>query len=381
MKLSRFKSSIRSAIAVYAILVYGGYAPLAAPSEDWPMFRGNPSLTGLSTNRFPQKLSKLWEFKTGGPVKSSAAIVNGKVYVGSADQKVYSLDLRTGAKDWEFKTEGTVESSPLVLDGRVYVGSEDSHLYALNAKTGALDWKFLTGDKILGGPNWVQSPKAGEKWILAGSYDFKLYCLDAATGKSNWVYESSNYINGTPAVSEGKTVFGGCDALIHVISLTNGSKIKEFDAGAYIAGSSALVGKFAYVGHYENEFLCFDLEKGTNIWSFKDRNFPYFSSPAVTEDRVLFGGRDKRLHCVKRTDGTPIWTFATRGKVDSSPVVCGDKVVVGSDDGFLYLVSLADGKEVWSYEIGQPVGSSPAIAHGRIVVGSEDGRIYCFGNP
>ncbi|MBL9167920.1 MAG: PQQ-binding-like beta-propeller repeat protein [Verrucomicrobiales bacterium] len=381
MRVSGSESPIASTAAVLlgAILLAGWTSSVQA--DDWPMFRGNPSLTGISTNRLPNKLTKLWEFKTGGAVKSSPAIAQGKVYVGSLDQKVYALDLRTGAKAWEFKTEGGVESSPLVLEGRVYVGSEDTHLYALNAKTGALDWKFATGDKILGGPNWVASPKPGEKWILAGSYDFKLYCLEAATGKSNWVYESSNYINGTPAVSEGKTVFGGCDALIHVISLTNGSKIKEFEAGAYIAGSSALVGKYAYVGHYENEFLCFDLEKGTNIWSFKDRNFPYFSSPAVTADRVIFGGRDKRLHCLKRSDGTSVWTFATRGKVDSSPVVSHDKVVVGSDDGFLYLVSLADGKEIWSYEIGQAVGSSPAIAEGRIIVGSEDGRIYCFGTP
>lgn len=347
--------------------------------EDWPMFRGNPSLTGLSTDVLPARLTKLWEFKTGGPVKSSAAIVGGKVFVGSSDQLVYALDLGTGTKQWEFKTEAKVESSPLVLDGKVYVGSDDSHLYALDAKTGALSWKFLTGDRILGGPNWVAAPTPGQKWVLVGSYDFKLYCLDAATGKSNWVYESSNYINGTPAVSEGRTVFGGCDALIHVISLTNGTKIKEFEAGAYIAGSAALVGKHAYVGHYENEFLCFDLEKGTNVWSFRDRNFPYFSSPAVTTDRVIFGGRDKRLHCVNRADGNPVWSFAARGKVDSSPVVCGDKVVVGSDDGFLYVVSLATGKEVWSYEIGQPVGSSPAIAQGRIVIGSEDGRVYCFG--
>lgn len=180
-------------------------------------------------------------------------------------------------------------------------------------------------------------------------------------------------------MADGRTVFGGCDALIHVISLADGTKIKEFEAGAYIAGSAALIGRHAYVGHYENEFLCFDLDKGTNIWSYHDRNFPYFSSPAVTEKEVVFGGRDKRLHCVKREDGTSLWSFPTQGKVDSSPVVVGDKVVVGSDDGFLYVVSLATGKEIWSYEIGRPIDSSPAVVDGRIVVGCEDGKVYCFG--
>ena len=115
------------------------------------------------------------------------------------------------------------------------------------------------------------------------------------------------------------------------------------------------------------------------VWTFRDRDFPYFSSPAVTKDRVVFGGRDKLLHCVKRDTGENLWAFATQGKVDSSPVVVGDKVVVGSDDGRLYVVSLKDGNKLWSYEIGKPVGSSPAVVEGKIVIGSDDGSVYCFG--
>ena len=85
------------------------------------------------------------------------------------------------------------------------------------------------------------------------------------------------------------------------------------------------------------------------------------------------------LHCVKREDGQAVWSFATRGKVDSSPVVCGNKVIVGSDDGRLYLVSLDKGKELWSYEIGQAIESSPAVARAKVVIGADDGGVYCFG--
>ena len=94
---------------------------------------------------------------------------------------------------------------------------------------------------------------------------------------------------------------------------------------------------------------------------------------------VVFGGRDRLLHCVRRADGQAVWSFSTRGKVDSSPVVCGDKVVVGSDDGRLYVVSLAQGKELWTYEVGQPIESSPAVARGKVVIGANDGGVYCFG--
>ena len=99
----------------------------------------------------------------------------------------------------------------------------------------------------------------------------------------------------------------------------------------------------------------------------------------VTPEVVVFGGRDKLVHCVKRDTGQAVWSFPTRGKVDSSPAICGKKVIVGSDDGRLYLVSLDNGKELWSYEVGQPIGSSPAVAREKIVVGCDDGNVYCFG--
>lgn len=355
----------------------GGADPAA--SGDWPMFRGDPALLGVAPGRLEAKPALQWSFKTQGPVKSSAAIAGGRVFVGSDDANVYALDLASGKKIWAFKTEGSVESSPLVLDGRVFVGSSDNSLYALSAADGKLLWKYATEDKILGAPNWVKSPKGEANWVLVGSYDNKLHCVEAATGRSNWVYDTGNYINGSPAVAAGVTVFGGCDAVLHVLSLADGRPVKEISADAPIAGSAALDHDHAYFGHMENEFWCVDLAKGTNVWIYKDRGFPYYSSPALTKDRVIFGGRDKRLHCVNRDTGQAVWTFPTRGKVDSSPVVCGDKVAVGSDDGRLYLVSLADGKELWSYEIGGHISASPAVAGGQLVIGSEDGSVYCFG--
>src|SRR6185312_6432695 len=139
------------------------------------------ALTGVASGTIPDKPSLLWSFKTGGAVKSSAAIVNGRVFIGSDDSTVYALDLANGKKVWATKTGGGIESSPLVLDGSVFVGSSDAALYAFDAGNGKQLWKYETGDKILGAPNWVKSPQGGANWVLIGSYDFKLHCLDAAT--------------------------------------------------------------------------------------------------------------------------------------------------------------------------------------------------------
>ena len=348
-------------------------------ATSWPMFRGGPALQGVASGKLPDSLKLYWRFKTDSPIRSSAAIEGGRVYIGSDDGKVYCLGLVNGREVWSFQTGDSVEASPCVLNGSVFVGSSDSFLYALDAETGDRKWKYETGAKILGAANWALSPEGGEAWILVGSYDSKLHCVDSVTGQAVWTYETDSYINGAPAIADGKAVFGGCDEIIHVISIVEGNKDAEIETGSYIAGSPASAGKYAYLGNYGGELIATDIAAGRILWSYVGDESPFFSSPAVAENEVVIGGRDERLHCVKRDSGKLLWTFETRGNVDSSPVICDGKVIVGSDDGRLYIVRLSDGEKVWSYQIGEAVTSSPAVANSMVIIGSEDGYVYAFG--
>ena len=345
----------------------------------WPMFGGGQGLLGRAPTQLPDTLSVLWRFKTGGEVKSSAAIVEGRAFIGSSDRHVYALGLHTGDKLWSFETGDAVESSPLWIDGVVFVGSSDGFLYALEAETGHLKWKYETRGDVLSAPNWTRSPDGRDVWILVGSYDNRLHCVDAESGQAVWTYETDNYVNGSPAVADGKAVFGGCDAIIHAVSLADGTRVAGIDSGSYIAGSAAFLDGQVYVGNYSNDFMRADVDRGQIVWKHTESKAPLFSSPAITEDMVIFGSRDDFVYALRRDDGQRLWTFQTLGEVDSSPVVCGDKVIVGSGDGRLYMLRLADGKEVWSYELGRPIASSPAVAQGAVVIGCDDGVVYAFG--
>jgi len=345
---------------------------------NWPMFRGGQSLLGTAAGTLPDSLQLLWKFKTGAEIKSSPAINDGIVYIGSADANVYAIDLENGHKIWEYPTGDFVEATPCVVNGCVFVGSSDGFLYALDAKTGSLKFKYETGSQILGAANWTRSPDGQSIWILVGSYDNILYCLDSTNGQLMWKFETDNYINGSPAVGEGIVAFGGCDAKIHIVSLADGNEIKQIDTGSFIAASAAIFEGRVYVGNYDNIFISTDIASGKILWKYTDAESPFFSSPAVSPDVIVLGCRDRLVHCIRRSNGKQIWAFKTLGEVDSSPVICGDKVVVGSEDGRFYMIRLSDGSKVWSYEIGQPVTSSPAIAKGMVIVGSDDGYLYAF---
>ena len=350
-------------------------------STAWSIFRGNPALTGVAADGIPENPTLLWTFETGGEIVSTPVIGSGQVFVSSTGGKVYALDIAEGSLIWSFDAGDAVEASPMLLDGILYVGSLEGNFFALSAETGQVLWKAALGSGIYGSANWAEATEGAEKFILTGCYDNHLYCFGAVSGELKWTYETENYINGAPATDGRQVVFGGCDAILHIVDVADGSRIGGVDVGSYIPGSAAVVDGHAYVGHYSGGVVCIDLADQEIVWKYPgtDQGDPFFSSPAVGDDRVVVGSRDEQLHCIDRQTGKKVWTLRTRGEVDSSPVIAAESVFFGSDDGRLYRVDLTSGRQLWTYEIGGAITGGPAVVGGGIFVGAEDGSIYAFG--
>ena len=65
---------------------------------DWPSFRCTPDMAGVAHSALPDKLERLWTYEAGSAVTSTAAIVGGRVFVGTDDGEVLCLDLRDGLR-------------------------------------------------------------------------------------------------------------------------------------------------------------------------------------------------------------------------------------------------------------------------------------------
>ncbi len=348
--------------------------------SDWPVFRGNNALTGVSNSDLPDTPLLLWKFKTAAEVKSSPVITGMQVFAASADHKVYCLDLRTGENIWEFTLAARTECPPLCYGGCIYLGDEDGNFYAIDAEAGTPRWQSKVDGKITGSANFAEIPGTKNAYIVFGAYDSMLHCLEAATGKEFWRFKTGSFINGTPAVYGGNAVFGGCDSDIRVLSVADGKEVGLVKAGSYLPSSPAVKAGSIFAGQFENRLLRVDINGMKIAWSYSPQDGgAFFSSPATDGKVVAVGARDGRLHCVRAEDGSPLWTFKARGNVDSSPVICGKKLVCGSDDGRLYIIDLVSGSMLWSYEVGAPIASSPAVSMGIVVVGSDDGCVYAFG--
>jgi outer membrane protein assembly factor BamB len=373
---------ILSLSVLVATLPVAGQGPAGAPANEWRQFRGNPRLTGVSASMPPATLKLLWTYDAGDVIDSSAAIAGGVVYAGGGDGDLIALDLGSGTLRWKYTTGNLIgESSPAVGPDAVYIGDLGGIVHAVNTRDGKALWTFKTGSEIKSSPVVVPGGPGVNDLVLIGSYDGHLYALEARTGRVRWKVLTKSMVHATPAVQDGLAFIAGCDAVFRAIRVTDGREMYQVESGSYTAASPVVDGNRAYFGTFNYEVLALDLKKRSVIWRYSqpDAQFPYYSSAALSNGRVIVGGRDKTIHAIDTATGKAAWTFATRARVDSSPVVAGGRVYVGSSDGRLYVLDAASGRKLSEFDTGAAITASPAIAGGRVVVGSQDGRLYVFG--
>lgn len=148
-----------------------------------------------------------WAF--GFPGVSRAAsqptVFAGRVFVGSAGRKIYSLSAATGCTFWEFETDAPVRTAisvgPLGSRWAAYFGDSGANAYAVDAMTGELVWKthaeqhptaIITGAPTLAGDrlyvpvtSYEEATGADPKYECC-KFRGSVSALDAATGKVVW---------------------------------------------------------------------------------------------------------------------------------------------------------------------------------------------------
>ena len=389
-----FEATLNSIVRVsdYEYIIAGKYPSSSSPNSvvwltkislandfDWPMFHHDAFRSGYTTSNVEIGNQLLWSYATGGAVSSSPAVVNGVVYVGSADGNLYAFDSVLGGKLWSYATGGAVSSSPAVVNGVVYVGSADGNLYALNAVTGSRLWSYATGGAVYSSPAVVNG-------IIYVASSNKMLALDASTHNVLWSFNGGGLPNtSSPTVANGKVyvVLWVTYYSLYVFDASTGAQLGSTPLGNHAGGTVAVVdgvmcGELAGFGTLSAS----DASTGSGLWRHPIGNF-FGPCPAIANG-VVYAGIDSSTYSVYACDavtGSYLWSYSAGSHVASSPAVANGVVYVGSDDGKVNALDAATGSKLWSYTTGGAVVSSPAISNGKIYVGSNDGKLYCFGSP
>ncbi len=166
------------------------------------------SKAGMTAADVPNlKLAWAFGFPNSLSVFGQPTISGGRLFFGSANGTVYSLDARTGCVYWTFKAPTTVRTpiaiEPLGKSGyAAYFGDGRANAYAIDAQTGELIWSVKVDDHKLAGITGglrvyngrVFVPvRSGSEEMMAGNPKYacctfrgSVVALDAATGKRIW---------------------------------------------------------------------------------------------------------------------------------------------------------------------------------------------------
>jgi polyvinyl alcohol dehydrogenase (cytochrome) len=167
--------------------------------------RFQPAAAAHLTAAQVPRLKLKWAF--GFPGASATfgqpTVFSGRVYEGSEDGTVYSLDARSGCIYWTYKAPATVKTAVLVGNGGrvVFFGDTLANVYALDSKDGSVIWKThvdphpaarITGSALFVEGRLYVPVSSGEEGAAADphyaccTFRGSVVALNADSGKQIW---------------------------------------------------------------------------------------------------------------------------------------------------------------------------------------------------
>lgn len=237
--------------------------------------------SGLDAGKI-SRLKLKWAFGYPGAITAygQPAVAGDRLFVGSADGSVFSLDAKTGCTFWLFHAEATVRTALTIGpagQGRhaVYFGDGHATTYAIDAQNGALIWKTrveehpltnITGTpKLYNGRLYVPVSAGVEEFAATNpkysccSARGSVVALDAQSGKQVWkTYMIPDPAGPTRKTKDGVQLMGPSGA-----SVWSSPTVDEKRKVLYVGTGND---HSAPETHYSDAVIALDIESGGMLW-------------------------------------------------------------------------------------------------------------------
>ncbi len=410
-------------------------AVLPISHSDWPTFRGTNDCSAAVPAMVAANPKLLWQSTSlpsavpGLPRMSPPVTAGGLVFVGGTDGIVRAFDAVTGKTRWTARTGGAIRMSPTLWQGRAFVGSGDGWVYSFEAGTGRLLWRFRAApaERVIPVYGTLMStwPVAGGVLVDNGvlyaaagiaNYDGTyLYALDAKTGQVKWhnstsghldadartgvslqghllLYNGKLYLAGgssvSPAVYDaatGRCLNDGRD-LPNCLSRSPRGWELSLLSNQVIACGKPFYGHPAY-GVYDNSvsnrvFIA-AMDERAMVWTtsfnvhrimgFTNFDWRGLAAKVAKPDNQFVVEWSKIAPSTK-----PAWSVEFE-KVHAM-AVCKNATVLARETELVAL-NPADGSVRWKQSLPQPPApwGLAVDSAGRVIVTLVDGRVVCFG--
>jgi outer membrane protein assembly factor BamB len=172
--------------------------------------------------------SEAWRYTIETPSGSPMMVADATgVYVASGS-RLSRYDGRDGHLEWERELPGAL-SRPAPAGNRVFVGSTDNNLYSLDASSGRLAYRSRAGGDVVGAA-------ANDQFVYVASLDNLLRGLRRASGNQVWKRNLTTRTIAPPSTFGGIVLVTGNDPTLSTFDAATGTPIGNFLLAADLQG-------------------------------------------------------------------------------------------------------------------------------------------------
>ncbi len=287
-----------------------------------------------------------WKVETKEPISGGVGVGGGLVLVATAKGKILAFDL-DGKPKWTAFVTSEVLSPPAANESWVVVRSGDGRVFGLNAVDGLRKWEYQT---LL--PALILRSEASvnleRDYVFAGLPGGKMVALRANDGVQLWEA---------------------------VIAPPRGDN--EIERIADVSGEPLRDRSLACVASYQGRVGCFDLAKGTGLWSREASS----ARRLAGDDRAVYLVDDRsQVMAYDREGGGLLWKQEKLfGRRLTAPLVYGPHLVVADFEGYVHVLNKQDGSLAARIRADRDAIGATPVSIGQAVGGqSIDGDLTAF---
>jgi outer membrane protein assembly factor BamB len=328
----------------------------------------------------------------------------GKIYSANRIGDVYAFDLETGKKVWHADLQKNSSSDsffassksallaggPTIGMNKVFIGSENGEVYSLDADSGSLVWQAQVKGEV------ISAPAVDNGTLVVNSASGILKAFDATEGTEQWKIEQdvpALTLRGvsSPALAGGGAVIGSSDGTLTVFILESGQQGWTVEVGE-ASGSTELervididskpliYGDKVYAISAKGNLVALDLRSGRMLWK---RQYSSFRQLSMSGNNLFLTDVKGHVYAIDRANGLERWSqLALTNRSVTGPAILADHVVVGDYEGYLHWLDKESGEIVARYQLDSSgIFSTPTVAKEILYVQSRDGDLQAIATP
>jgi outer membrane protein assembly factor BamB len=193
-----------------------------------------------------------WKLETESYVHATPAIAGGVVYVAGCDGFLRSVRASDGRELGKVPLGGYAAASAAIAQGRAFVGTFQNEVLAIDVDRLAVGWRFQDAAHEF---PFYASPAVGSSSVVVGGRDKRVRALDAKTGKERWSFTTPARVDASPVIAGDRVVAASLSGDLYLLSLATGKQLWHYAAGAPLAASPSVGGGYLVVATTDGTVL------------------------------------------------------------------------------------------------------------------------------